>query len=249
MSWIKNWFGTHHYKVLYQHRNDVEAQEFLDNLVQFLALPVQAKVLDAGCGKGRHSVYLAQKGFVVTGIDVVEANIEFAKQFEHKTLHFLQHDMREPIPVDNFDLALNLFTSFGYFDTESEDITVIKNICKALKEEGIFVIDFFNSNKVVKDLVASENLSREGINFKIRRSIQDKFVVKDIEVEDNGEKYNYQERVQLLSLNDFSRYLEDLDFEIKNIFGNYKLELFDPASSDRLIIIAQKQHKTIKLQA
>lgn len=248
MSWIKNWFGTHHYKVLYQHRNEVEAQEFLDNLVQFLSLPMQAKILDAGCGKGRHSVYLAQKGFNVTGIDVVEENIEFAKQFENKNLHFIQHDMREPFPVGDFDLALNLFTSFGYFDSEDEDIAVIKNVCNSLDDEGIFVIDFFNAHKVVSNLVESEDLTIDGLNFKIRRSIKNKFVIKDIEVEEDGETYAYQERVQLLSLNDFTRYLEEMNFEIKNVFGNYALEGFDPAVSERLIIIANKEHKTIKLK-
>ncbi|MEX0966650.1 MAG: class I SAM-dependent methyltransferase [Bacteroidia bacterium] len=237
-DWFLNWFGTRYYKILYQHRDTAEAKIFLDKLLDHLHPAPKARILDVACGKGRHAAYLASKGYEVTGIDIVEENIKEAKRGEKENLRFHIHDMREPFGDHEFDIQINLFTSFGYFESQDENRQVISNIYDTLAPGGYVVIDFLNCNKVIANLRREEDFSRDGIQFHIRRFTEKGFIVKEIRINDNGEEHLFFERVECLNIDDFRDFLKD--FSITDVFGSYDLALFDPASSDRLIIIAQK---------
>src|SRR5688500_2509825 len=115
-EWFSTWFDSPYYHILYNNRDEQEAEQFMDKLLAYLHPKPHEKVLDLACGKGRHSVYLNQKGFDVTGIDLSEQSIAYARQFENERLHFAVHDMREVYQPETFDFILNLFTSFGYFE-------------------------------------------------------------------------------------------------------------------------------------
>src|SRR5437763_1474337 len=98
MNWYEEWFGTKYYKLLYRNRSEAEAQIFLDMLIGYLHLPKGSRILDLGCGRGRHSIYLASKGYNVTGIDIVPSNINYASLYEAPNLRFIEHDMRKSLP-------------------------------------------------------------------------------------------------------------------------------------------------------
>ena len=89
---------------------------------------IGSTMIDVGCGTGRHSKYLAAKGFQVTGIDLASSNIKEVKKSENVLLRFYCHDMRMPFGKENFDYVSNFFTSFGYFKHECEH-TGFWNIC------------------------------------------------------------------------------------------------------------------------
>ena len=167
-NWFVKWFDTQYYHILYKDRDYQEAGMFIDNITSYLNLPENAKVLDLACGKGRHSVYLNKLGFEVTGADLSENSISEAKKQENETLHFEVHDMRIPFE-QKFDAIFNLFTSFGYFDNDQDNITTLKAIKESLSEFGFAVLDFMNVEKVIPNLVASEVKSIEGIDFHIKR--------------------------------------------------------------------------------
>src|SRR5439155_8599597 len=118
---FESWFNSPYYHVLYKERNEKEAHSFLDMLIHFLRPMPGAKILDVACGKGRHSLYLNQKGFNVTGFDLSPENIDYDLQFQNDTLSFFRHDMREIFRVNHFDYVFNLFSSFGYFKEESDN--------------------------------------------------------------------------------------------------------------------------------
>jgi len=119
-KWFQHWFNSPYYHILYQQRDHAEAEFFIDNLCAYLKPAANARLFDIACGRGRHSIYFNSKGFDVTGIDLSIASIKYAKQYENKQLHFYVHDMRYLFYVNYFDIALNLFTSFGYFETDQE---------------------------------------------------------------------------------------------------------------------------------
>ncbi|WMX16594.1 class I SAM-dependent methyltransferase [Aureispira sp. CCB-E] len=239
-TWFATWFDSSYYHLLYQHRDDKEAQFFMDNLVQHLAVPQQAKILDLACGKGRHSIYLADKGFDVVGVDLSPESIEHAQQFEHKHLHFATHDMRMPLTVGPFDYIFNLFTSFGYFPTEEEHLQTLQEMKKGLKvPNGRLVIDFFNAHKVIQQLVLTEEKTLSGITFKINRSVENGYILKDIRFEDNGEKFYFQEKVRAFTLEDFKRLFEQVGLELVATFGGFDLSSYDPVHSERLILVVK----------
>ena len=68
-KWFQSWFDTSYYHTLYKHRDDKEAQMFMKNLVRHLEIDSDQHILDLACGKGRHSIFLNQLGFNVTGVD------------------------------------------------------------------------------------------------------------------------------------------------------------------------------------
>src|SRR5690606_19509388 len=108
-------FNSPYYHQLYYKRDEEEAAEFISRLIAHQNPAPGSKMLDVACGKGRHSIQMADKGFDVTGIDLSEESIEEALQKEADNLHFYRHDMRLPFWINYFDYAYNFFTSFGYF--------------------------------------------------------------------------------------------------------------------------------------
>lgn len=239
-DWFASWFDTSFYHTLYKHRDDKEAQLFMTNLIFFLELKKTAKILDLPCGKGRHSMFLNSLGFDVIGADLSQNSIDYAKQYENERLKFFQHDMRNSFDT-KFDAIFNLFTSFGYFVDDSEDIQVLKNIKNGLKDENSFaVVDFINVNKAIKNLMSEETISRDNLQFNITRSVENGFILKNIEVITEDKTYNYFERVKCLDLPKIKTYLETVGLKLKAVFGDYDLQEFDKDSSNRLLIILSK---------
>ncbi len=241
MSWFETWFGTPYYNLLYRNRDDAEAQAFMDVLTAFLQLPAHSRVLDLACGAGRHSIYLATKGLHVWGCDIIPENITAASAHQSADLHFFQHDMRDPLPVTDFNAIFNLFTSFGYFETEAEEQQTMNNIAAALSSNGLIVIDFFNSWKVLQQMVPYTEKEIEGMLYRIKKHHDERFIYKDIEIMDHGTIHTFQEKVRLLKQDDFSNYFRVAGLEEIHRFGNYALEPFSPEHSDRLILIARKR--------
>lgn len=235
-TWFGLWFNTSYYHILYKHRNDDDAQVFMKNLVTYLNIPKQQHLLDLACGKGRHSIYLNQLGYTVTGADLSSESILHANTFANEQLNFMVQDMRLPFE-QKFNAIFNLFTSFGYFEDDSEDIQVLQNINDALETDGVAVLDYLNVNKVIPNLVENEIIDRDGILFHINRSVQNDFIIKDICFEDQGEKFEFQERVKVLDIDKFKNYATKANLKIKHIFGDYHLNTFDKDHSDRLILI------------
>ncbi|MEM7087057.1 MAG: class I SAM-dependent methyltransferase [Bacteroidota bacterium] len=234
--WYSSWFDTPYYHILYKDRDQKEARDFMNHLTAFLQLPEKSEILDLACGKGRHSVYLNELGYDVIGVDLSSSSIAHAKQFENQTLHFKEHDMCVPYPK-KFDAVFNLFTSFGYFEAEEDNLRTIKAIKAELKSGGYGVIDFLNAEIVIKNLISSEVKVVEHISFNIKKYIQDGHIIKDIHFEDDGIPYNFTEKVKALTLNDFQQYFSQAGVVLKHCFGDYRLSPFDAASSERLILI------------
>lgn len=239
-EWFETWFDSHYYHILYKDRDDREAKLFIDNISLYLNFLPNDKILDLACGKGRHSIYLNQKGLFVEGIDLSEESIQYAKQFENERLHFSQHDMREVYKPVCFDFILNLFTSFGYFQTDHENQKAIEAMAKSLQFEGRIVLDFFNTTKVIRTLVKYEEKTIDGITFKISKSLQEGFIIKDIHFEDKGKEFHFQERVKAIPTTDFLRYFREAGLTVARIFGDYDLSEFEEKISDRMIFIVEK---------
>lgn len=235
-SWFASWFDTTYYHILYKDRNEEEAQSFMDTIVHFLNLPENAKILDLACGKGRHSIYLNQMGFDVTGADLSENSITEAKKSETETLHFIKHDMRESFET-KYDAIFNLFTSFGYFENEEDNLKTLKAIKNSLTEYGFAVIDFMNVPNVIANLIPEETKVVDGIQFQIKRFLKDNHIYKEITFEDQGQQYHFTEKVRALTLTDFELMMEDAGIYLLAIFGDYKFHKFHKVESERLIMI------------
>ena len=235
-EWFEHWFDTPFYHILYDYRNDDEARHFMTNLVDKLELSKGDKILDLPCGKGRHALFLHEKGFTTTGADLSENSITYAKQFEKKGLNFDIHDMRNPLK-GSYDAIFNLFTSFGYFNQETTNIKVLKNFKSALRPGGHIVVDFLNLEKVIQNLIPEQHISKKGIEFIIRKNVSDNFIIKKIDVKHDQEVHHYIEKVQALDLDKMKFFANAAGLEIQELFGDYDLNPFDNNHSERLILL------------
>lgn len=239
-EWFADWFDSPYYHILYQKHDEADARAALDQLLHALHLKEGSRVLDLACGKGRHARYLADQGFDVTGLDISNQSIAFARQFEHDRLHFYQHDMRLPFRINYYDAVVNFFTSFGYFETDRDHLKSLQNIAKGLKPGGLFLLDYFNSVLVRRQLVPEEHKMIDGLDFKVSKWVDDQRVYKQVDVQQGGKQFCFQERVRLFELNDCLQLLEKAGLELVQTYGNYQLEPFEVDRSPRLILIARK---------
>lgn len=240
MSWFANWFDSSYYHILYKNRDEKEAEIFIDNLIQHLQILKGSTLIDIACGKGRHATYFNSLGLDVIGLDLSPNSIAVATKNENATLQFAVHDMREVFQKNSFDIATNLFTSFGYFEKVEDEQKAINAMASNLKSEGILIIDFMNVKKVIKNLVPKEQKTIDNIVFNITRKVENGHIIKDIEIIEGDKKQYFQEKVKALTLTDYSEFITTAGLKIFNIFGNYKLENFNATFSDRLILICKK---------
>ena len=237
--WFESWFDTEYYHQLYKNRDEKEANKFIETLINNLNLNPDSDVLDLACGKGRHALKMSHYFQNVTGIDLSKNSIQNAKKLSKNNLKFLTGDMRNFNLKMKFNYIFNLFTSFGYFENFDENSFVLDNCNRHLQKNGLLFIDYLNSEKVAKNLVSKESKIIDKTNYTILKKIENNFVIKDIYINKNEKKLHFYEKVQLISLNMFSKILKRSNFSIIETFGNYKLESYDQ-NSDRLIIVAKK---------
>jgi len=245
MSWFEEWFDSPLYEKLYAYRNEEEAELLAGLIEDEIPKYSYPEILDLGCGRGRHSLTLAEKGYSVTGVDLSEHAIHKARRIasERKldNVTFLIGDMREPLNR-KFDAALNLFTSFGYFIDDEENASVFDAVEKMVKSNGRFLVDYMNAEKVKENLVAEESGVYQDINYSIMRWIENNMVFKKIVFDLNGESKSYTERVKLYGEEWFKEELIKRGFEIYRCYGSYDGKPFIPESSSRLIFIAEKKN-------
>ena len=239
-EWFGEWFDSPYYHVLYKHRDEEEAKDFIDQLIKYFNFSKDHHILDLACGKGRHAIYLNKKGFNVTGLDLSPQNVGFAKKFENDRLEFHVHDMRYPWEATRFDFVLNLFTSFGYFETPGENQQAITSIAQGLKKEGKLLIDFLNPYTVINNLVPEEIKIVNGIKFHIRKFLRGEYIVKDIRFKDEGKSFNFQERVKAVRRVKFLEYFKNANLVIEDLFGDYFLNPYIAEKSERMIFVLKR---------
>lgn len=242
MPWYEKWFDSPYYHQLYFQRDEREASMFIDEVIKHLNPPKGSTMLDVGCGKGRHCIQLASHGFDVTGIDLSPESIAAAQQHENENLHFAVHDMRERFMVGHFDYVFNLFTSFGYFDTDHENEKAIKTMAWALKKNGVIVMDYLNAQFAEDTLVHKSEIRFSGVNYFIIKWFDEKYFYKRIIVEDekNKKPLEFTERVAKFTLGEFNDMLAYQKIQIQEVFGDYSFGRYDVKHSPRMIIIGRK---------
>ena len=240
--WYEDWFNSPFYHKLYFEHDEKEAKAFIYQLIEHLKPTPGCKVLDVACGKGRHSKTLASLGFNVTGIDISPDSIAFAKQFEDEGLEFFVHDMRLPFYSNYFDYAFNFFTSFGYFKTRREHDSAIRSIAKSLKPGGKFVIDYLNVHYAEDHLLTSEIKQLGATTYDILRWHDATHFYKKITVNDKSleQPFTCTEKVTKFLLGDFTEMFAFQGMQVREVFGDYKLNPYDIKKTPRLIIIASK---------
>lgn len=218
-DWFEEWFGED-YLSIYEHRDETEAEHAIELVGGFMAGREIRSVLDLGCGAGRHSKVLCERWWTV-GLDLSAALLKIARR-ESPEAPYVRADMRElPFASESFDLVVNLFTSFGYFEDDRESERVLSCLCSVLRRGGTLVIDFLNAARVRRELIPYDERVANEITIEQSRAISpdDRFVEKTIRLR-GGDK-EYIERVRLLTAVDLERMLKAAGFNVVARVGDY----------------------------
>jgi SAM-dependent methyltransferase len=218
-DWFEQWFGEDYLRI-YQHRDESEAERAIDLIAAHLPGGEIVAVLDLACGAGRHSKPLCERWWTV-GLDLSASLLRVARR-EAPDAPYVRADMRElPFADESFDLVVNLFTSFGYFEDDREHARVLACVRTAMKPRGTLVIDFLNATQVRRNLVPYDERVENGITIEQSRTItpDDRFVEKTIRLRELGREY--VERVRLFSAGDLERMLVGAGFDVVHRFGDY----------------------------
>jgi SAM-dependent methyltransferase len=220
------------------------AREECDHLLALVSLQPGARILDLGCGVGRHSVELAGQGFVVTGVDRVPAFLERGKELAREAgvnVEFIQADMREFTRPGAFELALSLSNSFGQFRDPKEEKRTLENIFLSLARGGSLVLEI-TGKEVMKCLFRPEDSYGDANTrcLEERRVLGDwEFVETRLEITRGSETAGFVYSYRLYSAREISALLESVGFSEVKVFGSLEGSLYDKDAS-RLVLVAKK---------
>lgn len=244
MSWYKDWFGEDYLKV-YPHRDAAEAKKQINFVAKIIPLKTTDKILDLGCGNGRHANELSQRGFHVTCLDLSRELLINAKQKnggENCCIRFVQADMRYIPFHEKFNAVLSFFTTFGYFKTDAENLKTLLSVQEALKPNGWFLQDYLNKSFVINNLVPHDRRKINGFEIIQERSYNKKEerIEKKITLKENGSSREYFESVKLYTLDEMRDLLFKTELQLQKTFGDFDGSKFS-SISPRLILIGRRK--------
>ena len=235
MEWFEEWFGEEYLR-LYPHRDDTEAAQAVDLIVRTVPFQPGWRVLDVACGAGRHALAFHAAGARCTGVDLSMTLLRLARKVTSTPL--VRADMRQlPIRTGSMDLTVNLFTSFGYFEQDTEHTAALGEMIATVRPGGWFVIDFLNPAAVRRQLVPEETLEVAGSTVRVSRSVSPdgRYVCKSIR---GAEGRHFRERVRLFEPEQMAAMLATAGVTVRFRFGDYDATPLT-SSSPRTILVGQ----------
>jgi ubiquinone/menaquinone biosynthesis C-methylase UbiE len=243
MTWYKEWFNSENYIKVYKHRDESEAVRLVDLIVRNVNLKNNASVLDMSCGAGRHAIEFAKKGFTVTAVDLSQRLLKEAKKnavTAGVNIEFVLSDILEFETESKFALAVNLFTSFGYFERDDENYEIIQKAYDVLQEDGYFVLDYFSKEYLIKNLIPTTVFSENGSKIIQNRALAGNRIVKKITIEKDDSNEEFYESVRLFTYEEIMEMIKKTGFKITSEFGDYFGTEYNLENSPRLIVIAKR---------
>jgi len=230
--------------LLFSERRWAAAPEEVENIISLLQLPPGASVLDLCCGLGRHSLELVRRGFRLTGVDRTDSYLEEARrraEAEGLEIEFVREDMRRFRRPGAFDGAINLFTSFGYFEDPEEDKQVLENVYASLRPGGKFLIDTMGKEVLARIFRERDWVEEDGLILLEERRLHDGWSWMETRwiILQDGKQEEFTLKLRLYSGTELAALLQEVGFGGIELFGNLEGKPYDH-NARRLVALAQK---------
>lgn len=241
-NWFFDFFDDNYLKIYLEKQNPILTKKQVDFIIEELTLKIGDKILDLGCGIGRHLIEIGKRGFFGVGVEFNKKYIEIANilRGDLKNIEFKNIDMRDINFENEFDGAISMWTSFGYFSDE-ENLILLKKINNSLKKCRKFLLDIENIYYMLKNLPKERwekeddlfILERNELKTKTSRLLTERYIIKEKEIK------RYIRKYRIYTLKEIELYLNESNFKILKTFGGYEKEDYS-YQSKRLIIISEK---------
>lgn len=246
-EWFERWFRSDLYLKLYAHRDVNEAASCVDLILDTTGLSKRTgstHALDLACGPGRHAAALALRGIQVTAVDLSSTLLEHGRRAAEEanvasSIRFVRSDMRTIDFREEFDLVVQLFTSFGYFDSVADDMLVLERVREALRPGGFYALDLINEQHLRKSLVEESIRSVGGVRLLEQREILGDRIEKKITIPDGDSVIEFVESVRLFPPEKIDEMLREAGMTPTFWYGDYHGHPFDPEWSERMLVVSR----------
>jgi SAM-dependent methyltransferase len=218
----------------------------VDSLIQLLEISAEDRILDLCCGIGRHSNELARRGYGVTGVDRTKSYLEIARgtaKNEGLSTEFVHMDMRDFVREDSFDVVLSMFTSFGYFDDDSQQMTVLDNVFRSLRPGGRFIIETMGKEVLARIFQEADWSEGDyGIHLERRKPTDDWGKMENtwILISKDGTRHEWNVTHYLYSAVELKSLLSSAGFEDVKAYGGLDGSTYDNTAR-RLAVVGMKK--------
>ena len=242
MEWYEAAFDRF-YPILYSHRDADEAALAIDTFGAYLE--GSEPILDLASGDGRYLKALIDAGYEAYGLDLSHYLLSRAVSDPELRGRMVQGDMRHlPFSDESVGAVINMFTSFGYFSVDTDNLLVFREVHRVLRRGGVFLLDFINTSRISADALADTRRESQGFDIRERRVIEDhgKYLVKYAtirEIEGSATE-TIEERLRLYSRDDLLVMLKSVSLRVIDMFGDYKGNEFVDGVSDRIILLCER---------
>lgn len=248
-NWYETFFGEHWLTISSLTHSQEKSAAEVEFLVAELGLEAGQRVLDLPCGHGRHSIELARRGLRVVGVDLNEAPLELARAAARDAgvqLDLRRLDMREIEFRDEFDAVLNLWTSFGYFESEAEDRLVLERAWRALRPGGALVIETINLHGVLRRFEPRAWHELGGGRLLLEERAFDPWAGRMHSswtlVEPSGERIEMAFASRTYTLVELAKMLVEAGFVVDHAFGDFRGSDY-AVDSRRMIVLARRPRR------
>ena len=245
MDWFENdQFWVRFAPIMFDAERWEDTPWEVDNLLKLTGLHAGGTVLDSCCGVGRHALEFARRGFKVTGVDRTAPYLDAAAESadsENLDIEFVLQDVRSFSRPAAFDLAMNLFTSFGFFSSVEEEKQYITSIHTNLTGNGIFVIDVNGKETLARDFKLSEEYEKDGYTVRGEYLIEEDFSLLNNtwSISRDGEEYSFQFSHRIYSAVELKQLLLECGFSKVEVYGGFDGRPYNHEAI-RLITVAHK---------
>lgn len=246
-AWYVDFFRSDYLNVYGHMFTEERAEKESAFVASALGLKAGASVLDLCCGQGRHSIQLAKRGLRVTSLDLNAGYLELAKQAAATAkveIETVAADMRELPSEDKFDAIVNMYSSFGYLESEAEDLKVLESAAKALKAGGQLLLDMLNREWAIDNYIQNDwHTGADGTLYVERRDLDlatsrmhVHFIVVDSK---GGRRESIGHNIRLYTLTEMTRLLERVGIRVTSVVGGFDSEDYGIVTR-RMIIVGRK---------
>lgn len=241
-DWFFDFFDENYLEIYLKKQKEDLTLKQVEFIIKELSLKKDFKVLDLGCGIGRHIIELGKRGIIGVGIDFNENFIEIANRLKGdlSNVEFIKMDMRKIEYNEEFDGVISMWTSFGYFSDE-ENLDLLKRVNKALKKGKRFLLDIENIFYMLKNL-PKERWEKEDDYYILERNelniLNSRLKTERVIIRKDAIK-SYIRIYRIFTLKEIEEYMKFANLKIIKIFGGYEFEEYSNQSK-RLIVISEK---------
>lgn len=251
MAKRKEWFENEKFwnsyaPIMFDAQRWAEAPAVAGDVCKIAGLKKGSSILDAGCGPGRISVELASLGMNVTGVDLIQSELDAAQESadaEGVKLELVRADLRTYKAEKQFDCAINLYTSFGYCDTIEEDVLILQNIYTSLKDGGWFILENISRETAILYFTEGEWFERAGktvlTEFHVEgawEGLRSRWILIDNQT---GERIDHEFVQRLYSGIELKRILKGIGFTSVEIYGDFDFSPYNEKART-MVIVAKK---------